>query len=89
LKDQGRQHEEHQSFYHEIFLPGWVPGLTLPVLRPRQPSPGRFSWQRLRTRTMTWPPLATRRLPLSGVKIPRSRQKYVIGVISFTSGGHP
>ena len=25
LKEQGRQHEEHHSFYHVIFLPGWVP----------------------------------------------------------------
>jgi hypothetical protein len=27
LKEQGRQHEQHQSFYHMIFLPGWVPVL--------------------------------------------------------------
>jgi len=25
LKEQGRQHEEHQSFGHVAFLPGWVP----------------------------------------------------------------
>ena len=24
LKEQGRQDEQHQSFYHVIFLPGWV-----------------------------------------------------------------
>ena len=29
LKEQGRQHEEHHSFYHVIFLPGWVPGLSI------------------------------------------------------------
>ena len=25
LKEQGRQLEQHQSFFHVIFLPGWVP----------------------------------------------------------------
>ena len=25
LNEQGRQHEQHQSFYHMAFLPGWVP----------------------------------------------------------------
>jgi hypothetical protein len=25
LKEQGRQHKQHQSFYHLVFLPGWVP----------------------------------------------------------------
>ena len=25
LKEQGRQHEQHHSFYHVIFLPRWIP----------------------------------------------------------------
>ena len=33
LKEHGRQHEEHQSFYHVTFLPGWVPGLSLFYLK--------------------------------------------------------
>jgi hypothetical protein len=43
LKEQGRQHEQHQSFYHLVFLPGWGSCLNyLPAARARQPLPGRL-----------------------------------------------
>lgn len=43
LKEQGRQHEQHQSFYHLVSLPGWGSCLNyLPAARVRQPLPGRL-----------------------------------------------
>jgi hypothetical protein len=60
LQEQGRQHEQHQSFSHMAFLPGWVSGLTmvLPQCRSSRRQSGFFSWCVSYPGAMPRPPLA-------------------------------